>query len=310
MSLPFLKAAEAAEGLHIQTKCEDGIWYDASIIQVHRGNGPTRIIAKYRGKWRGWKPKDMIVDAGITSRRFRLPLSKSELEDEHGIQQYGAERWALRLPDGSWPVERILRRRQNTYLVRWQGFDEDDDSWEPASKISDDLLPEFEEARRQEAAPPPVVRTPFTLERCNQEESDEVQRVRVADARSDLLAWALEWRMELKRKSVPAADVRFAKHPRPISPAAFVALRKAVLEMARVCHKTDSDDELNKLRVLPLKVVKGGGRPIDCFTVYSDLVLWSRWPSITASFPWSSTSTLATSRSASTRSWASSRRST
>ena len=73
MSGTLLKAAEAAAGLHIQTKCEDGFWYDASIIRVDRGNGPTRIIAKYRGKWRGWKPKDLIVAAGVTSRRFCAP---------------------------------------------------------------------------------------------------------------------------------------------------------------------------------------------------------------------------------------------
>tara|TARA_B110001450_G_scaffold235883_1_gene240922 strand:+ start:150 stop:1055 length:906 start_codon:yes stop_codon:yes gene_type:complete len=244
MSLPFLKAAEAAEGLHIQTKCADGIWYDASIIKVHRGNGPTRIIAKYRGKWRGWKPKDLIVDAGITSRRFRLPLSKSELEDEHGIHQYGAERWALRLPDGSWPVERIIRKRGGKCLVRWQGFDSKDDSWEPPCTISDDLLAEYEEARCEKGKPPPIVRTPFTLERCKKKECAEVQAVRVDDARRDLLAWVLEWLSELRRKSEPAADVRLAKHSRPVSPAAFVALREVLLEYARKCHPKDSDGEL------------------------------------------------------------------
>jgi len=273
MSGTLLKAAEAAAGLHIQTKCEDGFWYDASIIRVDRGNGPTRIIAKYRGKWRGWKPKDLIVAAGVTSRRFRLPLTKSEVNDERGVHEYGAEKWALRLPDGSWPAERIIRKRRGKYLVRWQGFDSKDDSWEPPSTISDDLIAEYEEARCEKGKPPPAVRTPFTLERCKKKECEEVQAMRVEDARHEMLAWALEWVSELRRKSEPAADVRLAKHPRPVSPAAFVALRQVLLEYARECHPKDSDDELNKLRVLPLKSVKGGERPIDSITVYSDLVL-------------------------------------
>jgi len=66
-----------------------------------RGEVMSELLTqRARGKWRG-KPKDMIVDDKATSRRFRQPLSKSEVEDERGIHESGAERWALRNSDGA-----------------------------------------------------------------------------------------------------------------------------------------------------------------------------------------------------------------
>ena len=74
-----------------------------------------------------------------------------------------------------WEVERILgarkRRHQLQYLVRWKGFSEAHDSWEPLSHINaDQLIQDFyrqsPEAVRTTEVKNPIDQTPLITVRC------------------------------------------------------------------------------------------------------------------------------------------------
>ena len=45
-------------------------------------------------------------------------------------------------------VERILRKRRRglgfEYFCRWEGYGAEEDSWEPADNVADDLIEDFE----------------------------------------------------------------------------------------------------------------------------------------------------------------------
>jgi hypothetical protein len=61
--------------------------------------------------------------------------------------------------DEQWHVERILAKRkvgrQQQYLVKWQGYPAEDNSWEPRSNLHcPDLLAEFEAAQQADHADP------------------------------------------------------------------------------------------------------------------------------------------------------------
>ena len=71
-----------------------------------------------------------------------------------------------------WEVEQILcvrrYRRQVQYLVRWKGFLEAHDSWEPASSVhADELVQEFykrhPKAIRNTIIQTPIIHTPITI---------------------------------------------------------------------------------------------------------------------------------------------------
>ena len=55
-----------------------------------------------------------------------------------------------RAPD-VFKVERILRKRRRgggvEYLCRWEGHGADEDSWEPALNVAEDLIDDFENHR-------------------------------------------------------------------------------------------------------------------------------------------------------------------
>ena len=76
---------------------------------------------------------------------------------------------APELIDGQpeWEVEQILRvrryRHQVQYLVRWKGFSEAHDSWEPASNVhADELIKEFYK-RHPKAIRNAITHTPITI---------------------------------------------------------------------------------------------------------------------------------------------------
>ena len=76
---------------------------------------------------------------------------------------------APELIDGQpeWEVEQILRvrryRRQVQYLIRWKGFSEAHDSWEPASNVHADKLIEEFYKRHPKAIRNTIVQTPIVI---------------------------------------------------------------------------------------------------------------------------------------------------
>ena len=127
---------------------------------------------------------------------------------------------------------------------------------------------------------------------------------RIEDAADYMADYMLEILVELRRKSLPEADVRLGK-PRPCAPYMFKAMRALALRDAKALYPTEDDggarrartraprcrhairgdalmltrascascaDELEQ-RVTPIVSEKGGERPVDSFTVWDDATL-------------------------------------
>ena len=144
-----LKAAEAKIGLKIQMRCPEGHWYNATTVieDVNRGNGPTRVRARWTGKWRGYKPADLVIEALVTSKCFRWrTMSKVALAEERDDQIY-AGNLAGRNVNGTWRADKIIAKRGRKVLIRWQlPWTEEDDTWEDVDGVTDDLLEAFNAA--------------------------------------------------------------------------------------------------------------------------------------------------------------------
>ena len=108
----FLSPRDVDIGDLVQAKDPGDIWYDAKIMRIDRDNGPLRIVARYTGKYRGWKAKDMVVDDRLSSKRFRWRKSKSELALERDVQQTGGVLTG-RNDDGTWTLEKLIKKRDD-----------------------------------------------------------------------------------------------------------------------------------------------------------------------------------------------------
>ena len=73
------------------------------------------------------------------------------------------------MPTGVYRVDRLIERRWDptgdgswVYRVRWEGFDEDDDTWESEKNIFDPLLiEEFHQSLPPSDAPSPLAEMPL-----------------------------------------------------------------------------------------------------------------------------------------------------
>ena len=105
----------------------------------------------------------------MCARRRRYPTSvvraielvaafeRSQAEEEHPIEA-AASMEDGGLEDGEFWVEarlnsRVSRRNGNIeFLVRWGGFGEEEDSWEPADGLPQDMVEEFDVQRAARAS--------------------------------------------------------------------------------------------------------------------------------------------------------------
>jgi len=99
-------------------------------------------------------------------RLFRLPEPGDEpchLEEEVSIDQYyvralteqaGRRRKAASSSDDDeqsdvYEVGAILQEREGRFLIRWEGFAPEDDSWEPEENVAHDLVKAYREKQRR-----------------------------------------------------------------------------------------------------------------------------------------------------------------
>ena len=140
---------ELAVGARLQACDRVGNWYPADVV-AERGEGELREVQVH---FLGFsKSQDEWI--GAASGKL-VPLGQET-------------------PD-TYLVERILRKRRRggrvEYFVRWEGYGTEDDSWEPADNVSDDLIEDFETADAREEgsgvqhlAQPYVLSLPFPLD--------------------------------------------------------------------------------------------------------------------------------------------------
>ena len=120
---------DAASGTHL-------VEYESGEVRNESLNGPTL-------QWR----KASVPEP--THEESALPPAKRVRLDDNEPAEDGDD------DDDSdvYTVERILDERRGKVLVRWLGYGEEDDTWEPIGNVLDrDLIEAFRQRRREEAA--------------------------------------------------------------------------------------------------------------------------------------------------------------
>ena len=93
------------------------------------------------------RPKKEISDSNFTDvvgkSQESLNISKSKNENQ--------------IDTNNFEVERVVEKRfdsngKSNYLIKWKGYDEKDNTWEPRDNLDcNDLIDEFERVRREKS---------------------------------------------------------------------------------------------------------------------------------------------------------------
>jgi hypothetical protein len=143
---------------------EDQVYIVEKVVSKRKSKGGK---TEYLIKWQGyeesdntWEPADNVSDDLITE--FELEQNPKKKKNDRTGQDYREDSKGSEVTpdkenfdsDGSeseqvYIVEKVLSKRKSKsgkseYLIKWQGYDDADNTWEPADNVSNDLIKEFE----------------------------------------------------------------------------------------------------------------------------------------------------------------------
>lgn len=250
---------------------KDGLWWPAKVVSKEGEGDDASVELKFITFGPRWNETFNDSHQAI---RVRLPKAERDIDNM-------PERWRenihLRNSDGTWPVKKILGKRKcggcAEYRVRWEGFGEEDDSWQ--SSLARDIIEEFEEsellaAKRaaklaaKPSKPPPA---PFTRAIADAE-TDEVRELRITDAEITLEFVGDEAGIRTARQKTALAEAKVAVL-KPYTAVQFNGLRE---NLARKALAAQPDRDVD-LAVTPISSLRRGQRPVDEFSVMCDSVV-------------------------------------
>ena len=140
-----------------------GDWYE-SRIDAEDGEGDERLVSVHFLDWPAKFDEWLLA----TSTRFRLDAPDFDIEDDDEEESEFIFDWGSaegRVEGNVFEVERLLGKRRRggelQYLVRWRGWSEQHDSWEPESHIGlaaiDEYISSVQRPRRASEAIPYVL---------------------------------------------------------------------------------------------------------------------------------------------------------
>ena len=130
--------AQARIGDRVERLWKNELWYAATITDERQsGRGARQVLVHDIGT------KSKLLDEWLSVASPRLNWPRTD--DERYLDSLSS---ATGHVDGAtWVVDKLLGERTSNsgkqYLVRWEGWSEADDSWEPAESISAPALKEF-----------------------------------------------------------------------------------------------------------------------------------------------------------------------
>lgn len=115
---PLLSLSELWPGRKVCAHGSDGLWWDGEVVGKHGEGDDAFVNIKYNHFGTRYNESFMEVDAGISDW-----VSPADPELELARRHY-PEQIHLRLPDGTWQIEKLHRMRMRNgrreYLVRWK----------------------------------------------------------------------------------------------------------------------------------------------------------------------------------------------
>ena len=271
----LLRPTEVAVGDLVQARDPSGIWYNAKIIQKSGRGSSASATVHYIGFG---KSEDEKFTASKEGLRVRLPAAALRAErqakiDEDVVEYFGG-RTDGRHDDGTWEIERILmcrmHRGKKQWLVRWQGWTSEHDSWEDKN-LSDEIIEEYEEDQAAVAETklhPP--RKPFAVELAEAED-EAICELRIADAAELLVDIAKEVMDKMKHQLVPEAEKKLYV-VKPVSAPIFYAIRATLARWAEEAQPTRPVETVVEM----IKTHRGGKRPVNTFGVLDDVIVCVR----------------------------------
>eukprot|EP00966_Prymnesium_polylepis_P050441 1167793-Prymnesium_polylepis.1 len=260
----LLEPKDIELGELVQARDFLGYWCNGTVVQKEGRGHNTSVTIKFKSFSARWNEKFKSKDRGVRARQTKAAQNKVNFEARWGVRTDGLR------DDGRWDVDSIVAvrgRKNKMYKIRWQGWEEEDDSWEPAKSVDAGLIADFEEQRDAErkaaaeaAAPAGPAKVPFSVELAAQEEP-AIQQMRITDTNELIADIGSEAAARVGRAKQPMAELKiyFAK---PVGAGAFVALRNVLMQAALEADPTRDPETV----VTKITVQRRGARPTDTFT--------------------------------------------
>ena len=254
-----MRAPPRAVGQKVTARDSKGHWYPALIVGKRGAASSLQVKVHFDGwpeRWDEWVQHATHVRPPPSKAQLAALVHGRVMEHTTGFDPSTKE----------WMVDTIVGRRRRRgcwqYKVRWQGWGEEDDTWEPKRNLPDGLADEYEAAQaipaRHESRPRSTV--PYVLGMAQEPPSAKRWLAAIADEAATLVS-----------KTKAAERLRLGKLFCPAF--IFVALHRELRELAAGLGLGGVTPEELVTAIEPEKGAGGGEQIVDAFYITSPDVL-------------------------------------